>query len=123
MVAERDLLRAQEAYSALFDLGGDLHLYLTHYRHGDSRERGQELAALDMRYRARGYENTRAEVPDYLPLMLELAAEAGEEGEALLAEYAPVLAELEAKLAERGSPYAAAFSILKRRLGAPMATG
>lgn len=115
-----DLLEVQEAYSALFDLGGAIHLHVTHFEHGDTQERGQKLVAMDQFYRLHGYVNERFEVPDYLPLMLEFAAEVGADAEAMIGEFGWVYADLEVKLAAEGSAYAAAFTVLKNRVGEPV---
>jgi len=114
---EGDLLELQEAYSALFDLGGEIHLHVTHFEHGDTQERGQKLVAMDQFYRLHGYVNERFEVPDYLPLMLEFAGEVGADAEDMIAEFGPIYADLEAKLAAKDSAYAAAFTVLKNRVG------
>ena len=119
-VTEADLLELQEAYSALFDLGGEIHLHVTHFEHGDTQERGQKLVAMDQFYRLHGYVNERFEVPDYLPLMLEFAGEVGADAEDMIAEFGPIYADLEAKLAAKDSPYAAAFTVLKNRVGEPV---
>ncbi|MFB6259842.1 MAG: nitrate reductase molybdenum cofactor assembly chaperone [Thiohalorhabdaceae bacterium] len=119
-VGGTDLLELQEAYSALFDLGGEIHLHVTHFEHGDTQERGQKLVAMDQFYRLHGYVNERFEVPDYLPLMLEFAGEVGADAEAMIAEFGPIYADLEAKLAAKDSPYASAFTVLKNRVGEPV---
>ncbi|MFP4616165.1 MAG: nitrate reductase molybdenum cofactor assembly chaperone [Thiohalospira sp.] len=120
-LAETDLLTAQEAYSGLFDLGEKVHLHMTHFRYGDTQERGQQLVAMDQFYRAHGFVGERVEVPDYLPLMLEFAGERSEAGESLLAEFVDIYGELEAKLAEAESPYAAVFTVLKNHVCPPVA--
>src|SRR5262249_33750154 len=49
-------------------------LYLTYYRHGDTRRRGMALLAFKTAYRAAGLEPADAELPDYLPVVLDFAA-------------------------------------------------
>jgi nitrate reductase delta subunit len=99
----RDL---RERYVADFDLRGATALYLTHHRFGDRRERGRALIALKRLYREAGWEPTRRELPDYLPLVLELAAADPDVGLPLLAEFRPELTSIHRALAEAASPWA-----------------
>ncbi len=77
-VAER--LRATGAaelearYVATFDFDESAALYLTAHELGDSRRRGQALVELRRMFRGAGFEETTAELPDYLPLLLEFLA-------------------------------------------------
>lgn len=61
-------------YVATFDLRRRCALYLTYYRYGDTRKRGMSMLTFKSAYRAAGYEPTEAELPDYLPLVLDFAA-------------------------------------------------
>ncbi len=84
----RDLLRTfleralalpeteQEAqYVATFDFREDLSLYLTFQERGDARDRAQALIELKQELRRCGFECPEQELPDYIPLLLELLAE------------------------------------------------
>ncbi len=97
----------RERYVADFDLRSDTALHLTHHRFGDRRERGRALIALKRLYREAGWELRRWELPDYLPLVLELAAADPEVGEPLLAEFRTEVEAIRRALARAGSPWAA----------------
>jgi nitrate reductase delta subunit len=64
----------EQAYVATFDLRPELSLYLTQALPGPPKERGRELLSLRERYRAAGIRVAADELPDYLPLLLEVAA-------------------------------------------------
>ncbi|UBU12268.1 nitrate reductase molybdenum cofactor assembly chaperone [Nonomuraea gerenzanensis] len=91
-------------YVDTFDLQRRCCLYLTYYTDGDTRRRGESLAALKQRYRAAGWELMDDELPDFLPVMLEFAA-CDPSGAALLQEHRAGLELLLAALTERDSPY------------------
>ena len=92
-------------YVATFDLRRRCALYLTYYRHGDTRRRGMAMLAFKAAYRAEGLAPSDAELPDYLPLVLEFAA-ASPRGEALLRRHRAELELLRTALHEASSPYA-----------------
>ncbi|MFG1703986.1 nitrate reductase molybdenum cofactor assembly chaperone [Nonomuraea sp. M3C6] len=92
-------------YVETFDLQRRCCLYLTYYTDGDTRRRGQSLAALKQRYRTAGWDLMDDELPDFLPVMLEFAA-LDPSGAALLREHRTGLELLLAALKDRDSPYA-----------------
>lgn len=96
----------QQQYVATFDLQKRSSLYLTFFSEGDTRKRGQALLWLKRLYAAGGFELQGAELPDYLPVMLEFAelAPAGV-GSELLAQHRHALALLRLHLNELESPY------------------
>lgn len=98
----------QRRYVDVFDLSRKHALYLSYWTDGDTRRRGEVLAGFKQRYRASGFlVDTRGELPDFLPLVLEFAAVADPTaGEALLREYRPSLELLRIGLSEVGTPYA-----------------
>lgn len=102
--ADPDELR--ERYVADFDLASRSSLYLTYHRFGDRKERGRALIALKRLYRELGWELEHWELPDYLPLVLELASVEPEAGAEVLAEFGPEVRAIRDALAERGSPWA-----------------
>lgn len=102
----------RERYVADFDLRSGTALYLTHHRFGDRRERGRALVALKRLYREAGWEPARWELPDYLPLVLELAAADAEVGLPLLAEFRPELESIHRALVEAESPWAAVLAAI-----------
>lgn len=63
-------------YVATFDFNEPTALYLTAHELGDSRRRGQALIELRRLLRAAGFEEATAELPDYLPLLLEFLGHA-----------------------------------------------
>ncbi len=79
-VAERlramSVVELEALYVATFDFDESAALYLTAHELGDSRRRGQALIELRKLLRAAGFEQTTAELPDYLPLLLEFLAQA-----------------------------------------------
>ncbi len=91
-------------YVEIFDLRRRCCLYLTYYVDGDTRRRGESLARLKVRYRARGWELCGGELPDYLPVLLEFAA-LEPDGAAVLRENRAGLELLRLALHECASPY------------------
>ncbi|ACZ84910.1 nitrate reductase molybdenum cofactor assembly chaperone [Streptosporangium roseum] len=100
--ADRGELAAH--YVETFDFRRRCCLYLTYYADGDTRRRGESLAALKARYRAGGWELCGDELPDYLPVVLEFAA-LDPEGAAILRENRAGLELLRLALHECASPY------------------
>ncbi|MGH9056408.1 MAG: nitrate reductase molybdenum cofactor assembly chaperone, partial [Acidimicrobiales bacterium] len=103
-LAGMDLLDLAAAYVETFDLRRGTSLHLTHYSHGDTRERGMALSALAGSYRDAGFRVDPCELPDFLPALLELAA-VSTAGAALLSEQRMALDALQAALAEAHSGY------------------
>lgn len=104
--AGADPRRLRERYVADLDLRAGTALYLTHHRFGDRRDRGRALVALKRLYREAGWELDHWELPDYLPLVLELAAADPEIGMPLLAEYRVELEAIRRNLEQVESPWA-----------------
>ena len=98
-------------YVETFDLRRRSALYLTYYRHGDTRRRGMALLAFKTAYRAAGLEPVKGEgeadgeLPDYLPVVLDFAAVAPA-GADLLHRHRAELELLRRALHEAGTPYA-----------------
>ncbi|WP_436771126.1 nitrate reductase molybdenum cofactor assembly chaperone [Yinghuangia sp. YIM S09857] len=99
-----------EHYVAVFDQQNRRCLHLTWWTDGDTRRRGMALVRLKERYRAAGwsFDGTAdtAELPDFLPAVLEFAAREPRDGTALLAEHRPGLELLRIALTDAGTPYA-----------------
>jgi nitrate reductase molybdenum cofactor assembly chaperone NarJ/NarW len=104
--AKADPRELRERYVADLDLLAGTALYLTHHRFGDRRDRGRALIALKRLYREAGWELAHWELPDYLPIVLELAAADPEVGMPLLAEYRAELEAIRRNLEQAGSPWA-----------------
>ena len=92
-------------YVDVFDLRRRSALYLTYYRHGDTRRRGMALLAFKAAYRAAGLVPDGADLPDYLPVVLDFAAVAPA-GEDLLRQHRADLELLRRALHEAETPYA-----------------
>ena len=64
----------QTHYVDVFDLSRKHSLYLSYWTDGDTRRRGEVLAAFKQRYRRSDFlVDTGGELPDYLPMVLEYA--------------------------------------------------
>jgi nitrate reductase delta subunit len=98
-------------YVDTFDLHRRCCLYLTYCTDGDTRRRGESLAALKQRYRAAGWELMDDELPDFLPVMLEFAA-LDPSGATLLKEHRTSLELLRLALKEGDSPYAQVIDVV-----------
>lgn len=103
-----DPARLAAQYVDTFDLTGRQTLYLSYWTDGDTRRRGATLTAFKQRYRDSGWlVDTRGELPDYLPMVLEYAALADPVGgRALLQEHRAGVELIRLALAKIESPYA-----------------
>ena len=116
----RPVLELQETFSNLFDLSPSTCLNLTYHRFGDDKERGQVLARYAQAYSDAGYALAFPELPDYLPMVLELAAETGNsDNRWMLYENQPAIAALADRLAAADSPYAGVLEITAQMLALP----
>lgn len=97
----------RQAYVEVFDLSRKQTLYLTYWSDGDTRRRGSALGAFKKLYRESDFlVDTRGELTDYLPMVLEFAARADPAGgRDLLIEHRPSLELIRLALAERDSVY------------------
>jgi nitrate reductase delta subunit len=111
----------QTHYVDVFDLSRKHSLYLSYWTDGDTRRRGEVLAAFKQRYRRSGFlVDTGGELPDYLPMVLEYAAIVDPiDGAALLQEYRSSVELLRLALTERGTPYAGAVRAVCSTLPGP----
>ena len=111
----------QRSYVETFDLSKHHPLYLSYWTDGDTRRRGDVLAAFKQVYRGSDFlTNTHGELPDFLPLVLEFAAVAGPvAGRDLLIQYRPSIEMLRLALNEHGSPYAAVLEGICATLPGP----
>ncbi|HVW19350.1 MAG TPA: nitrate reductase molybdenum cofactor assembly chaperone [Solirubrobacteraceae bacterium] len=115
-------LAAAQHYVETFDLRKRSGLYLTFYGDGDRRERGAALLRLKRMYRSAGLPLEGTELPDFLPAMLEFAADAPDgRGEIVLREHRAALELLHAALADLDSPYARVLDAVRLTLGEPSA--
>lgn len=107
----------EREYVASFDFSRRASLHLSYHLHGDRRQRGIALLRLKQAYAGAGLEVTGAELPDYLPLMLEFAELEPELGRQLLSEHRVSIELVRAALREGGSPFAPLLELLAERLG------
>jgi nitrate reductase molybdenum cofactor assembly chaperone NarJ/NarW len=99
--------RMTQHYVEIFDTRRRCCLYLTWWTDGETRRRGNALAALKARYRAAGVELDTTELPDFLPAVLEFAATADlAAGLQLLQEHRAGIELLRLALLDAGTPYA-----------------
>jgi nitrate reductase molybdenum cofactor assembly chaperone NarJ/NarW len=98
--------RLQASYTEAFDFKRRGCLYLSYYRYGDQRARGQVLVDMKEIYARAGYPLDTTELPDYLPLVLEFASEVPEEGLPMLAEHRSAIEVIRRSLRHDRSPYA-----------------
>lgn len=76
---------AEAHYVETFDLRRRCALHLTYYSAGDTRRRGMALVTFREAFRAAGFEFDDAdELPDHLPLVLEMSARGGADIASLL---------------------------------------
>ncbi len=119
---------AQARYVQTFDLTPQHALHLTHHVFGDDKNRGPALIDLAEFYREYGLELASHaapeaggeavpnELPDYLPLMLEFAAQLDpEEARMFLSQWTRVLGQLAANLEASASPYAPLVRLVEQR--------
>jgi nitrate reductase delta subunit len=87
------LMELQAQYVQEFDLGKRHALHLSYWTDGDTRRRGEVLGAFKQVYRGSDIlVDTRGELPDYLPMVLEYAATVDmQAGMDLLQRYRPSL--------------------------------
>ncbi|HSJ73317.1 MAG TPA: nitrate reductase molybdenum cofactor assembly chaperone [Miltoncostaeaceae bacterium] len=103
------LAELQRSYVTTFDFDARASLHLTYHLYGDQRRRGEALIALKRRYAEHGLRlEEGAELPDYLPVVLEFAELAPDgAGRRLLTELREPLELVRGRLRELESPYVA----------------
>ncbi|MFE3290422.1 nitrate reductase molybdenum cofactor assembly chaperone [Rhodococcus sp. NPDC059234] len=99
----RDLPDLARHYVETFDLRRKNCLYLTYYADGDTRRRGVTLVRLKQYYRRAGFEFGAADLPDFLPVVLEFGAATGDRS--LLTKHVLGLHLIRLGLVEVDSPY------------------
>ena len=116
--ASCSLAELERAYVDAFDFTKQCSLHLTYHVHGDRRQRGLALLELKGAYRAAGFEPPAAELPDFLPLMLEFAAIAPEEtGVELLEDNRVSIELIRAGLEREQSPFSPLLGVVVAGLG------
>jgi len=108
-----DPLETEAAYVEMFDRGRATSLHLFEHVHGDSRDRGPAMIDLGETYAKAGLILTSAELPDYLPAVLEfVSTQPPREARAFLAEIVHILNAVFGALRKRDSAYASVFGAL-----------
>jgi nitrate reductase delta subunit len=114
LLSEHPLIELQENYVATFDRNPAHSLHLFEHVHGESRDRGQAMVDLLDEYRRLGLEMVTNELPDHVPLFLEVLGNIDPaQARALLDEAIHVLAALGDRLARDESPYEGVFTVLR----------
>ncbi|WP_236865780.1 nitrate reductase molybdenum cofactor assembly chaperone [Brevibacterium daeguense] len=112
-LTERPLQDVQADYVQEFDLSRRHSLHLTYWTDGDTRRRGEALAAFKQVYRSCGAELDDSELPDYLPLVLEFTARISPvDGYELLQRYRPSLELLRLALRDDGLPHRGVLALV-----------
>jgi nitrate reductase molybdenum cofactor assembly chaperone NarJ/NarW len=107
------LLGLQEHYTAVFELNPSASLNLTYHLMGDREDRGPALAELMELYRQAGFEPAVADLPDFLPLVLEFLATTPQAGnQALIQRCLSALATIGECLRKSGSLYTAPLEMV-----------
>lgn len=114
--ARTPLPALQEEYVRTFDFDLRAGLHLTYHTHGDRRQRGLELVRLKRRFAEAELALTDEELPDYLPVLLEFAAFAPDQGLPLLAELREPLELVRSRLHEAKSLYGGILDEIVARL-------
>lgn len=97
----------QRLYVTTFDLKRKCSLYISYYSTGDTRRRGTALVTFLEAYRAAGWEFDAADLPDYLPAVLEFSARSSSPiAGALIASHREGVEVLRAALEGLDSPWA-----------------
>jgi nitrate reductase molybdenum cofactor assembly chaperone NarJ/NarW len=113
-----DPLDAESAYVELFDRGRSTSLHLFEHVHGDSRDRGPAMIDLCKTYEAAGLLLAPAELPDYLPVVLEfVSTQPPREARAFLDEISHILHSIFGALCKRRSAYATVLGALLELAG------
>lgn len=118
------LRELQEFHVQEFDLSRRHAMHLTYWTDGDTRRRGEVLAAIKQTYRDSGLiVDLDGELPDYLPMVLEFAARGdAERGVGLLNTYRASLELLRLGLRKDKLPQEGVVEAVCRQLPGPMAS-
>ena len=112
-LARTDALQAESDYVELFDRGRATSLHLFEHVHGDSRERGPAMIDLGQTYETAGLVLAEAELPDYLPAVLEfVSTQPAREARAFLGEMSHIFNAIFGALQHHGSAYASVLGAL-----------
>lgn len=115
------LMEAQSFHVQEFDLSRRHALHLTYWTDGDTRRRGEVLAAIKQTYRdSELLVDLDGELPDYLPMVLEFAANGAPGlGRGILNKYRASLELLRLGLEKDDLPHAGVVQAICETLGGP----
>lgn len=114
LLRDEPLIELQQNYVATFDRNPAHSLHLFEHVHGESRDRGQAMVDLLDEYRRHGFDMATNELPDYVPLFLEVLGALDEAAAlALLDDAIHILAAIGERLDRNESPYASVFAVLR----------
>lgn len=115
------LMELQSWHVQEFDLSRRHAQHLTYWTDGDTRRRGEVLAAIKQTYRDSGLlVDLAGELPDYLPMVLEFAAAGNPDlGLGLLNKFRASLELLRIGLAEDNLPHERLLTAICNELGGP----
>lgn len=113
-LSNNDLIELQENYVQLFDRTTEYALHLFEHIHGEERTRGQALVNLIEEYKSLGFTPAQNELPDYLPLFLELISLIPQaKAQSMLSEAIHVIAHIGQQLQKTSSVYTTVFEVLE----------
>ncbi|MGJ3508226.1 nitrate reductase molybdenum cofactor assembly chaperone [Enemella sp. A6] len=117
----RPLMELQSWHVQEFDLSRRHALHLTYWTDGDTRRRGEVLAAIKQTYRESGLlVDLDGELPDYLPMVLEFTATGDHRlGVGILNRYRASLELLRLALVDDDLPQAGVLAAVCKALGGP----
>ncbi|MCL2489971.1 MAG: nitrate reductase molybdenum cofactor assembly chaperone [Propionibacteriaceae bacterium] len=114
-----DAAQRRVDYVKTFDHRRRSALYVTFAPYGDSRSRGDALASLRKLYNDAGFFENGDELPDYLPTVLQFAAQVSEaEADAVLGQSRAGIESIHEALRAHRSPYASVMRAVIRCLPA-----
>jgi len=110
------LIELQADYVQSFDLTPEHSLHLTHHLFGDEKGRGPALIDLSEYYKDYGLQCDAGELPDYLPMILEFAAQLEiDEAHIFLSQMVKVLDQLAINLEKASNLYAPLIRVIESR--------
>ncbi len=117
----KPVMELQSWHVQEFDLSRRHALHLTYWTNGDTRQRGEALAAIKQVYRASGLlVDLNGELPDYLPMVLEFTATGDRSlGLGILNRYRASLELLRMGLIRDSLPHAGILTAICDVLGGP----
>lgn len=106
-------IHRRELYSRTFDIAPETCLNLSYHRWGTEQARREALISLSQAYSQEGYTRVSSDLPDYLPMVLELLSVCREEtARWIMHEYAETVSLLATRLRKQENPYAPLFEVI-----------